>query len=163
VLQESWAALVALTIWALHYRMAASDRGAVGERGASATLRRWYMYAVLLTGLLVMLSGASTTLQLAWAKGLHSDLYSNMRLSTWIAPLAAGLLVWGFHGRAISRRHIADDRQSTLRAVEGFIAVTVSIAVALVGGSQILYYSLARILGVQNPGGLGNDILAGLA
>ena len=39
----------------------------------------------------------------------------------------------------------------------------VSIAAAVVAASQILYYVLARVLGVSNPGGVGTDILAGLA
>src|SRR5258708_34579015 len=34
--------------------------------------------------------------------------------------------------------------------------------VGLIGASQILYYGAARALGVDNPGGLGNDVLAGL-
>src|SRR5260370_23103090 len=34
--------------------------------------------------------------------------------------------------------------------------------VASIGASQILYYGVARALGVDNPGGLGNDVLAGL-
>jgi len=41
ILQSTWNALVLLAIWLLHYRMAARDRAAVGEQGASATLRRW--------------------------------------------------------------------------------------------------------------------------
>src|SRR5260370_2312350 len=34
--------------------------------------------------------------------------------------------------------------------------------VAVTGASQILYYGVARALGVDTPGGLGNDVLAGL-
>ncbi|MGA7910665.1 MAG: DUF5671 domain-containing protein, partial [Candidatus Dormiibacterota bacterium] len=60
--------------------------------------------------------------------------------------------------------HVADDRHSTLRALQGFIAVAVAIGTALFGASQILYYSLARLLGVSNPGGVNaNDILGALA
>jgi hypothetical protein len=50
-----------------------------------------------------------------------------------------------------------------LRAVEGFIAVAICIAVALVGASQILYYSVAHVLGVANPAGISNDLLAEFA
>ena len=39
----------------------------------------------------------------------------------------------------------------------------VSIVTALVGASLILYYALARALGVDHPGGSGNDILDALA
>jgi hypothetical protein len=75
----------------------------------------------------------------------------------------AALAVWGFHARAVRQNHVADDRNSTLRAVQGFIVVGVSITIALVGASQILYYALAQALGVNNPGGVGNDILGALA
>jgi hypothetical protein len=77
--------------------------------------------------------------------------------------MLAGGLLWSFHARVLATRYVEDDRKSTLRAVEGFIVVGYSIASALTGGSLILYYSLARLLGVQNPGGLGDDLLAGLA
>src|ERR1700674_2049749 len=40
--QAAWVAFVLLAFWALHYRIAASDRVAVGEHDRSATLRRWY-------------------------------------------------------------------------------------------------------------------------
>ena len=40
-------ALVAGLFWFYHWQIAATDRRAVGEDGASATLRRWYLYAVL--------------------------------------------------------------------------------------------------------------------
>ena len=161
--QSTWTALVLLAIWLVHYRMAALDRAAVGEQGPSATLRRWYMYAALLTGFLLMLVNGATVLQLLWAKLLNSNLYQYQPLSGPIAGVSAGFILWSFHARLVATRHIEDDRKSTLRAVEGFLAVGVSITLALYGGSQILYYSLARLLGVDNPGGLGNDILAGLA
>jgi len=34
---------------------------------------------------------------------------------------------------------------------------------ALIGAAQILYYALARLLGVTNPGNVGNDIVAAMA
>ena len=163
ILQSTWTALVLLVIWLLHYRMAARDRAAVGEEGASATLRRWYMYGALFIGFVLMLYSGATVLQLLWAKGLNSTLYQYDSLSAPVANLMTGFILWSFHARVVATRQIEDDRKSTLRAVEGFLAVAFSITVALYGGSQILYYSLARLLGVDNPGGLGNDLLAGLA
>jgi hypothetical protein len=150
-------------IWAFHFQIAARDRAAIGQTGASATLRRWYMYAVLLVGLLVMLNGAFGLIELAWLKARQSTVASTSYLGDSAGLLLAGLIVWGFHARTIAQNHVADDRHSTLRALEGFIAVAVCIAFALVGASQILYYSLARALGVNDPGGVGNDILTGLA
>src|ERR1051326_8818079 len=37
-------AVMAALVWFGHWRVADSDRRAVGESGGSATLRRWYMY-----------------------------------------------------------------------------------------------------------------------
>ncbi len=163
ILQSTWNALVLLAIWLLHYRMAARDRAAVGEQGASATLRRWYMYAALLIGFVLMLYSGALVLKVLWTNALSSNLYQYEGLSLPVANLVTGFVLWSFHARVVATRHIEDDRKSTLRAVEGFLAVAFSITLALYGGSQILYYSLARLLGVDNPGGLGNDILAGLA
>jgi hypothetical protein len=163
VAQAAWDAIVLAAIWALHYRIAARDRAAAGEEGASATLRRWYMYLALLVGLFMLLVGAQGLIQAAWVKALNSTLSNYQPVSTSAGELVGGLLLWGFHAQVLATRHLHDDRKSTLRAVEGFIAVGVSIVVALIGASQILYYGVARALGVDNPGGLGNDILAGLA
>src|SRR5439155_1220156 len=74
----------------------------------------------------------------------------------------AGALLWSFHARAVATNHISDDRHSTLRALEGFIAVAFSIGAALFGATQILYYALDRALGVSNPGGAGSKPLAAL-
>ena len=158
-----WVAAVFLAIWAFHFWIAARDRAAVGETGTSATLRRWYMYAVLLVGLLVMLSGASSLIQVLWLKAIGSPLGNSYYIGDAAGLFIAGLVVWGFHARTVSQNHVADDRHSTLRALQGFVAVGVSITIALIGASQILYYALARALGVDNPGGAGNDILGALA
>lgn len=163
VAESTWNAAVVLAIWLLHFFIAARDRKAVGEKGASATLRRWYMYPALLAGFLTMLISGAIALQLLWARLLNSNIYQYQELSGPVAGVVAGFTLWGFHALAISSRHLEDDRRSTLRAVEGFLAVGFSIAFALYGGSQILYFSLARLLGVENPGGLANgDFLAGL-
>ncbi|HEV2034417.1 MAG TPA: DUF5671 domain-containing protein [Candidatus Dormibacteraeota bacterium] len=161
--QGAWTAAVLLTLWAFHFRVASRDRAAVGEQGAPATLRRWYFYPALLFGLFMMLSGASYLIQMASLKALHGSAPNYLVLSDAAGELLGGLALWGFHARMLAVRFIEDDRKSTLRALEGFIAVGVSIAAALIGASQILYYVVARVVGISNPGGVGNDILAGLA
>jgi hypothetical protein len=159
VAQTGWVTLVLLASWTFHYRLAARDRAAVGEQGASATLRRWYMYIALFVGLLIMLSGAQGVVQMLWTRAQNSDLFKYNFLSPYVGELAAGILLWGFHARILATQHIDDDRKSTLRAVEGFIAVAVCIGAALYGASQILYYGVARVLGVPNPGGIGDNLL----
>jgi uncharacterized protein DUF5671 len=159
--QLGWAILVLAAIWAAHFLIAWRDRAAAGEEGASATLRRWYMYIALLAGLMAMLVGTASLLQVAWR---DLALGTNDRSMSGPAGLAiAGLVLWGVHARVIAIRHAADDRHSTLRALEGFIAVAISIAVALTGASQILYYLVARLVGVDNPGNAGTNFVAAAA
>src|SRR5258708_12936103 len=120
------------------------------------------MYLGLVVGLFILLVGAQGLIQAVWVKALNSSVSVYQPFSTSAGLVVGGLLLWGFHAQVLATRHLRDDRRSTLRAVEGFIAVGVCIVVALIGASQILYYGVARALGVDNPGGLGNDVLAGL-
>ena len=163
--QAAWIALVLGGFWALHYRIAARDRAAAGEQGRSASLRRWYMYPALLFGLLMMLSGAASLIILIWLRLLNSTLGTDQYryIGDAAGLLVGGLVLWGFHAAVLARSYLEDDRKSTLRALEGFIAVAVCMVFALIGAAQILYYGLARLLGVSNPGNVGNDIVAAMA
>jgi Domain of unknown function (DUF5671) len=163
--QAAWITLVLGAFWALHYRIAVRDRAAVGEQGRSASLRRWYMYPALLVGLLMMLSGAASLIILIWLRLLNSTLGSDQfrYIGDAAGLLVGGFVLWGFHARVLAQTYLEDDRKSTLRALEGFIAVAVCMVFALIGGAQILYYALARLLGVTNPGNVGNDIVAAMA
>ena len=159
----AWVTFLLVAFFALHFTIASKDRAAVGEEGASATLRRWYMYIALLVGLLTMLAGAAFLLQIGWTRLVLGSPTAYLYLSFPAGSTLAGALLWGFHARAIAVSHQADDRHSTLRALEGFIAVAISIATALFGATQILYYALARAMGVSDPGGAGTNLLAALA
>lgn len=159
--QAGWVALVLLAVWAFHFWVAGRDRAAVGESSASATLRRWYMYPALLVGLLIMLAGLAGTLQTGWLKVVQSPLGNFQFVGDSAGLAVAGFLLWGFHARTIARHHAAEDRHSTLRALQGFIALAVSIAIALTGASMVLYYGLARVMGVASPGGISSNDIAG--
>jgi len=159
--QLGWATVVLAGIWAAHFLIARRDRSATPEEGTSATLRRWYMYTALLAGMLAMLAGTASLLQLAWTDLTLGTI--NGLLSGPAGLAIAGLVLWGVHARVIALRHSIDDRHSTLRALEGFIAVAICIAVALTGASQILYYLVARALGVDNPGNAGTNFVAAAA
>ncbi len=171
--QAGWAALVLAAVWGLHFWIAARDRAAAGEVHASATLRRWYAYVALLVGLLMFLSGAADLIHLAWLKAISTSsqyvtLTESGRIGTSLAIAAglllAGLILWSFHAVMVSRRPVLDDdRKSTLRALEGFLVVGYCIGSALFAASQILYYAVARSLGISDPGGLGGNVAAGLA
>jgi hypothetical protein len=161
--QDAWAFLVFLAIFAFHFRVAAVDRAAAGEEGTAATLRRWYMYPALLIGLMTMLYNAASLLDIAWTRLVVGSPNAFTYLSIPAGAALAGAALWGFHARVIATDYIAQDRHSTLRAVEGFLAVAASMTLALFGASQILYYALARVLGVSNPGGAGSNVLAAAA
>ena len=162
--QAAWIAAVLGVLWALHYRIAVRDRAAVGEIGRSASLRRWYMYPALLVGLLMMLSGAASLVILIWLRLLNSPLGAEQfrYIGDAAGLLVGGAVLWGFHTRVL-QGYLEDDRKSTLRALEGFIAVAVCMVFALIAAAQILYYALARLLGVANPGDVGNDLFAAMA
>ncbi|HZK74008.1 MAG TPA: DUF5671 domain-containing protein [Clostridia bacterium] len=162
ITQGAWATLVLIGIWAFHFAIATHDRAAVGEQGASATLRRWYLYPALLVGLLTMLAGAQGLIGDAWQKAAGALSYYQV-IGDVGGQFFAGLTLWGVHARIVAGRDVEEDRKSTLRALEGFIGVAVCMIVALFGASQILYYGLARLLGVSNPGNIGTDFLTALA
>jgi len=161
--QLGWATVVFAGVFAFHFTIAHRDRAAIGEEGTSSTLRRWYMYIALLVGLLTMLAGAASVLSLGWTRIVLGSSPNYLYLSQSAGAALAGALLWGAHARAIALHHTAEDRHSTLRALEGFIAVAVSIAIALFGASQILHYALARVLGVSNPGGADANVLVAIA
>ncbi len=162
--QAAWVGVVFAAVWSFHFRIAAADCAAVGEQGASATLRRWYMYPALLVGLLTMLSGISQTLETGWLKIVASHLADYRFVGDSAGLALAGFVVWSVQTRVIAQHHLEDDRHSTLRALEGFIGVAVSIAIALGAAAQMLYYALARALGVTSPGGVGSgDLVAAVA
>ncbi|TME38845.1 MAG: hypothetical protein E6I61_12470 [Chloroflexi bacterium] len=161
--QLGWATFVLVVFFAFHFQVASTDRAAAGEEGASSTLRRWYMYLGLLVGLLVMLGGTQALLQLGWTRLADSSFDKFTYLSGPVGLALAGAVMWAFHARAIAVNHAAEDRHSTLRALQGFIAVAISITTALFGASQILYYILARVLGVSNPGNAGDNVAVAAA
>jgi len=163
--QAAWIALVLGFFWALHYRIAMRDRATVGEQGPSASLRRWYMYPALLVGLLLMLSGAASLIILVWLRVRNSTLSTDQGryIGDAAGLLIGGFVLWALHARVLAQSYLEDDRKATLRALEGFIAVAVCMVLALIGAAEILYYALAKLLGVNNPGNVGNDVVAAMA
>jgi len=161
-----WSALVLFGFWLYHFRTAAVDRTVAAESGNSATLRRWYAYGLLLLGLAFLLFGARNLLQQVWILLVdRSDtIVPGGLVPSAAATMVTGLVVFGFHLQWTSRAPVAaDDRPSTLRAVQGFLALTASVALALFGASQLSYYALARVLGIEHPGGVGSSILVAVA
>jgi Domain of unknown function (DUF5671) len=161
-----WAALVVTGFWLYHFRTAHVDRSNVGESGVAATLRRWYAYGLLFFGLAFLLFGARNVLQQIWVLLVDRGqvIAPGGLVPTALATMLTGLLIWGFHSQWTSRAPIAqDDQRSTLRAVQRFLALTGSVALTLFGASQLLYYALARLLGIEHPGGVTTSIVVAVA
>src|SRR5438105_6837910 len=110
--QLAWVTFVLVAFFALHFTIASKDRAAVGEEGASATLRRWYMYIALIVGLLTMLAGAAFLLQIGWTRLVLGSPTAYLYLSFPAGSTLAGALLWAFHARALGGRHSADERRS---------------------------------------------------
>jgi hypothetical protein len=166
IVRALWAVLILAGFWLYHFRTAAVDRASAGESGTSATLRRWYAYGLLFLGLAFLLFGARNLLQQIWVLLVDRGqvITPGGLVPTALATMVTGLLIWGFHSQWTNRPPIAEDDQgSTLRAVEGFLALAGSVALALFGASQLLYYVLARLLGIEHPGGVSTSILVALA
>lgn len=166
VLRAAWESVLLLAFWGYHFRIAAADRAAVGETGASASLRRWHAYGLLLFGLAFLLFGARNLLQEIWVLIVQPgpEAARGGIVASALATMLTGLAVFGFHAGWTSGGSIAaDDRKATLRAVAGFLALAVSVGLTLAGASQLLYYVLARGLGVQHPGGVSTGLLVALA
>src|SRR2546428_9794154 len=108
------------------------------------------MYIALLVGLLTMLAGAAFLLQIGWTRLVLASADKYLYLSLPAGSTLAGPLLWGFHPLTIAVGHKAHDRHSTLPAIAGFIAVQISIAPALFGAMQLLYYATTRDMGVSD-------------
>ena len=151
-------------------RWVVGDRRLVGEAGASATLRRWYVYGLAFAGLLVMLNGGpparsvwpgSPWPQSPWGRRCWATPGPRARAG---ATTLVGLALWLAHwsgwavqaGRGREGRDVSEqDVRSVLRPVYLFLALGVSVGFTLTALARMLYYGLARLLGVSQPGGEG--------
>jgi Domain of unknown function (DUF5671) len=157
---------VAAGVWLYHWRVAAADRDAVGETGASATLRRWYVYGFAWSGLLALLFGAQTVLMDTLLRMTTGPAGYGQAVPG-LSDALIGLAVWSMHWIWLPRRldptSQQEDQRSTLRSVYLFLGLAVVVLGTLVGISQALYYALARLLGISTPGGVGGSLLEAAA
>ena len=159
---------IGVVVWLAHWRIAQRDRVAVGESGGSATLRRWYLYGVAFVGLVVLLSGAQGLAETLWHAVASQPAQSALAsLPPGAAGALVGLVVWLTHWVILPARipedARTDDGASVLRSVYLFLALAVGVAGTLAGLSQLLYYAVGRLVGVDHPGGVGGDLLQAAA
>ena len=160
-------ALTGAVVWLGHWRVLNGDRVLVGETGASATLRRWYLFGLAFVGAIGLLTGLAGFVEGLW-RGLSTP--GVPFAATLPAPAATALVslgVWLVHWRVLPSRLPAaahtEDGVSVLRAVYLFLLLGVAVVGTLFGASQLLYYAVARALGVDQPGGLGGNLLQAAA
>ncbi|MBI4213551.1 MAG: hypothetical protein HY534_04510 [Chloroflexi bacterium] len=161
-LTSAWRLALMLILWSYHSTVVAGDRQDVGETAGSATLRRWYVYGVQFVAVVMSLFGARDVLHGALTSA--GTLGTSVALAKTLGATLSWLAVWvGLARGTAVGRVLAEDRASTLHTVQGFLIVALSVAIVLGDASRLLYYLLARALGVESPGGitaLNLDVLA---
>jgi hypothetical protein len=160
-------------LWLYHRHAAVIDRGIAGEEGGSATVRRWYVYGASFIGFVWLLNAAGGTIRIVW-----EDLAAVLTASPGSGPpygldgAAAGAVValglwvthWSLWAAGPPRDELADqDARSILKPLYLFGALAVSVGFTLGGFSRLLYYILARLLGVANPDGVGENLAIAMA
>lgn len=161
LLESAPFAIAASVAWIYHWREVRRDRLAGGEQGGSATLRRWYEYGIAFLGLLTLLVAESYLIDNLW-KTLARQIPVQDRILI-VAPIPTvlvGLLLWFAHWHILAAREAdGDDRRSVLRSVYLFAVLATVVTGTIIGASQLLYYALARVLGVESPGGVSGSLL----
>lgn len=153
--------LVGAVGWAYHWQVTAAERRLDGEVDESATIRRWYVYGYTAVALQFLLIGSARLIELLWRDAFQGPAAG---LASAVAAPAASALValplWLLHWRwANLGPTAADDRRSVLRTFYLLVMLGIAVAVTLVQVSQVLYYGLSRLLGVERPGGTDEPLL----
>jgi hypothetical protein len=155
--------VVAAAVWLSHLWLAEADRLAVGESAGSSTLRRWYVFGGAFVALVALLVSVQALCAALWR--LLTD--DAALLASGIGPPAAASLValgvWLVQWRILAARAHQADEGTVLRSVYLFGGLALGVIGTLGGASQLLYYALARALGVPSPGGIGGDLLQAAA
>ena len=141
----TWELAVIALVWVYVFRVAEGDRRVSPETGASATLRRWYAYGAQFVALIFALSSMAALLD-----SLLVNLLGGTQLIGTSAPLGANVAqtvvaigIWLFHRVWCANPHIVeDDLHSTLRAMYGFLLISIAVAVSIsnlgrVGSSRV--------------------------
>jgi hypothetical protein len=164
---EPLSLLVAVgALWLYHWRVAARDRRLVPERGAGASLRRWFAYGLAFVGLLLLLAGASGLAGTLWDALTRPRDTAVIGLG-WLVPLVAGqvgstlaglvvwLSAWRWSTAFLAARSDPDpESRSVLRKVYLYLVLGIAVAWTVWNAGQILYGLLRlALLGGRSPGG----------
>jgi hypothetical protein len=156
--------------WLYHARQTQRDRTIVPEVGAAATIRRWCVYLLALTGLLLLLFAASgllgRLLGLAMpieAESTTSDRWLAYdladRLGTVLAGLICWLVAWGRCSRLLAAPAGPDlERDSVLRKVYLYGVTLIAVSWTVWNVAQVLYVLLRTVLLPAEAGTLWSSV-----
>ena len=148
--------IAGVVVWLFTWQVTMADRAAVGEEDGSATLRRWYVYTAAVLGLFEMLRGVRDIVEEVWRAFAGTGF--NAGIADGVPDALVGLGVWVVHGVILTARFADQDRRSTLRSVAAFVTLAALIGATVYNLSLTLYYGLARVFGVERPGGVGGSL-----
>ena len=163
-------------LWSYHWRLAATDRRLVDEDHLSATLRRWYLYAMLVFGVLPLAINVVTIGQRTWEYVLGPTTVEiaagqvglARTLASSGATIVLAMLVWLGHQiwsqtmLAVPVWHGEDERRSVLRKVYLYGMVLVSVAWALINASELVRFAVASSLGIAPASIAGAPVVVAL-
>ena len=164
--------------WWYYLAVAARDRVQAGESGASATLRRWYVYGIAFVALMLLLTHLRAVVRLSWESVALTTsgglVLGDRAVLSPAATSLVGLLLWLSHwrrrpgpaersGALLPAAWQAADAPSVLRPVYLFLGLAVAVATVLYGAWEVLFYAAGRLLGVAKPGGVTSPLPVALA
>ena len=168
-------AVTSAAFCAYHWRVAAQDRRIAHEDGASATLRRWYVYAMLVFAATPLMINLAALAQRIWEMLVQpnvSDGFANTALAHTLAgsgaTLAVALGVWMAHDvwtqrmLAVPTWYGENEHRSVLRKVYLYGMVLVTVAWALFNASEILRFVVASALAVAPSSVNGTPVVVAL-
>jgi hypothetical protein len=167
--------LMAGLFWAYHWRLAAADRALVGESGASATLRRWYVYLMLVAGVVPLMVNLASLLQQLWVILLDRPGLAAVGAAASARTVAASsatalvaLGVWLLHRNwseaAVAHQTWYGERepQSVLCKVCLYGLVLGTVSWVLFNASQVLRFGFLTVLSVAPQAVGGAPVLVAL-
>ena len=167
--------VIAAPFWVYHWRLAAADRALVGETGASATLRRWYVYGLIVAGVVPLMVNLASLLQQVWVglvdRAALAEVGAAASAHTVAASSATALValgVWLFHrgcAEAAVEQPIwygESEQRSVLRKVCLYGLVLGTVGWVLFNASQVLRYGFLAVLGVAPQAVGGAPVLVAL-
>ena len=157
-------------LWAYHARIARQDAQIVPEAGAGATIRRWCVYLLSLTGLMMLIFGTIGLLTRLFdlavpadAQVVESGRWFALEASGRISSILVGLLFWLAAWRWSTRQFDqpagpSPERNSVLRKVYLYGVLFISVSWTVWNLGRVLYVALRSVLIPSQAGALWSTV-----